>query len=202
MALPNEWTEIGLVDITKAGGSVYQFGVITDTVDIDWGDKAIESTALVNGGRIVKYTPEEDTTITLEMFPVGATANQATPTGLYNWFLGDESGTSGRFIATHLRYKFRVSLLWCDQLVAWGGTVAVASGSTPASSSALRFSFWNCYLTSVKTEFTDDLLKCTVKFVCPPYNKTASGMIATEEKETAALSAMSSYTATSTPSWS
>jgi hypothetical protein len=198
MALPDQWTEKAYIDITKQDGTAYQFGALTDTIDIAWGDKSIEATALVNGGRVVTYTPEEPTEITLEMFPVGAKANQTSPTGLSNWFMGNETGASNRYVTASVRYRFRVAILWTD-----AATVTAASGAVgSANTNSLRMSFWNCYLTSCKFSFTDDILKCTAVFTCVPYNKTASGMMAVEEGVASTLSAMASFTATSVPAWS
>lgn len=194
--LPDQWTEVCKVDITKAGGSAaIPFGSLTDTVDIDWGEKAVEQTALVNGGRIVTYTPETPTVIRLEMVPVG-TAASATPTGLTQWFMGDDADVTQPLwtVNTRTRILFRVVLLWTDD-----AANTVASGVTAASTSSLRFSFWRCYLTSLKIAFTDDLLKATAEFTCIPFSKTASGMIASEEASNTALLALATFTATAVP---
>jgi hypothetical protein len=203
----DQWTELALVEVQKYGDTdAYQFGAITDTVDLDIGDRPIESTALINGGRIVKYTPEEDTTVTLEIFPVGAKANQTTPTGLGNWFYGDVTGTTQGagagtyYINTHSRYKFRVVVLWTSLYPLPVGSNTV-SGAL-ASGDHLRVSFWGSYLTSCKLAYTDDILTGTVNFVCPPYTKAGAGVIAVEEAVTQTLKAMQDYGATySTPAW-
>jgi hypothetical protein len=200
----DQWTELALVEIQRFNdANTYQFGSLTDTVDLDIGDKAIESTPLINGGRVVKYTPEADSTVTLEIFPVGAKANQSTPTGLMNWFYGDESGTthgSGAgyyYLNKNSRYKFRVAVLWTSTF-----PLPASVGAAQASGDHLRISFWGCYLTSCKLAYTDDILTGTVNFVCPPFTKTGSGVIAVEEASTQTLPAMRNYSTTyATPSW-
>jgi hypothetical protein len=201
----DQWTELALIEIQRyTDASAYMFGALTDTLDFDIGDKAIESTALVNGGRVVKYTPEEDTTVTLEIFPVGAKANQATPTGLMNWFYGDVTGTSHGagegtyYINKHTRYKFRVVALWTSIY-----PLPSAASDSLSQGDHLRISFWGCYLTSCKLAYTDDILTGTVNFVCPPYTKSGSGVIAVEEADDQTLPAMVDYDASNpTPAWS
>ena len=63
------WSEVGNVGITKKGGSEVQFATVTETVDIDVGAKDIEVVANLAGGRLVKFSPQDITTITLEAYP-------------------------------------------------------------------------------------------------------------------------------------
>ena len=203
----SQWTELALVEIQKQGGSPITFGGLTDTIDVDIGDRAIETTALINGGKVVKYTPMDDTTITLEMFPVGATAVSATPTGLTEWFFGDEGGTAHAGGGTYwtnklVRYEFRVVLLWTS-IQATGGMSGVLPSDALASGDHLRMSFWGCYFTSNKFSYTDDMMTSPVNFVCPGYDKGGNGQIAIEEADSATLPAMDNFTTSNTlPSWS
>lgn len=200
----DQWTELALIEIQRFNDSnAYQFGSLTDTIDLDIGDKAIESTPLVNGGRVVKYTPEADSTITLEIFPVGVRGNQPTPAGLMNWFYGDEAGTTHgtgkgfKFINKNSRYKFRVAVLWTSTF-----PLPASVSGVQTSGDHFRISFWGCYLTSCKIAYTDDILTGTVSFVCPPFTKAGSGAIGIEEANTQELPAMQNYTtAYATPSW-
>lgn len=200
----DEWTELAMIEIQRYDEATpYLFGGLTDTLDFDIGDKAIESTALLNGGRIIKYTPEDDTTVTLEIFPVGAKADQLTPTGLMNWFYGDVTGTSHGasagtyYINTHSRYRFRVTALWTSIY-----PLPSAVSGALAQGDHLRISFWNSYLTSCKISYTDDILTGAVNFVCPPYTKAGAGVIAVEEANAQTLPVMEDFDATNpTPAW-
>jgi len=187
MALPDSWKETCLVGITRSGGSEHQFAAITDTVDVDWGEKGVEFFATCAGGRIVKYTPETDTKITLELYPAGIKA----PDGLTQLFLGDISDVSQPIsvVNTRVRYKFRITCLWTEDT-----TATEASGATTASA-GVRFSFKDAYCNSCKPGFTDDILKCTAIFTCPAFDKTGTGRITAEESDgTEVLPALGSYT--------
>ena len=66
------WMEKCLISISKIGGSDMQFAGITETVDFDLGEKDIEGLVLVNGGRVTKWLPEGDSSVTLEAYPLEA----------------------------------------------------------------------------------------------------------------------------------
>lgn len=70
------WMETCLIGISKIGREEVQFASITETADFDIGEKDIEGLALVNGGRVTKWTPEGDTTITFEAYPLEAGAGE------------------------------------------------------------------------------------------------------------------------------
>jgi len=181
----DEWTEIAYVAISDEDGNQYQFGSITDTIDIAWGSRDVEAIATVSAGRVVKKIPEAITEITLELFPVGISSDGTTPNGIHGWFMGlDPDATSG--IVQFTRKKFRVAVLWST------ATITDAAGAI-ASGDSLRFSFWNCYLTDATLDFTDDILKSTVTFKCPPYDRAGSGLIKAEEADDGTLATLGAY---------
>lgn len=148
----------------------------------------------------------DDSTITLEMFPVGVTANKGIPTGLTEWFFGDEDGTAhssgGTYWTNKLeRYQFRVILLWTS-LQATGGMSGVLPHDALDAGDHLRMSFWGTYFTSNKFSYTDDILTSPANFVCPGYDKGGNGQIAIEEAANETLPAMDDFTTLDTlPSW-
>ena len=75
MALNDAWMEECLIGISKIGGEEVQFASITETVDFDIGEKDIEGVALVNGGRVTKWTMEGDSSITFEAYPLESGAS-------------------------------------------------------------------------------------------------------------------------------
>ena len=186
MAMPDQWTEIAYVAISDEDGNQYQFGAITDTIDIAWGARDIESIACVSSGRVTKFIPEEITEITLELFPVGISSDDSPPNGVQGWFMGLEpDATSG--IVAFTRQKFRITVLWTTVTGITDAAGAVTSGDS------LRFSFWNAYLTNASVDFTDDILKSTVTFKCPPYDRAASGLIKAEEADETTLATLGAY---------
>lgn len=188
--MPGQWTEIAFVAIADEAGNEYQFGTITDTLDIAWGARDVEPIACLSAGRVVKFIPEDVTEISLELFPVGISSNGTTPNGIHAWFMGlAPTATSG--VVTFARKRFRVTVLWTNQ------TVTLAAGAI-ASGQSLRFSFWSCYLTDASLDFTDDILKASCTFKCPPYDRSGSGLFKAEEADTATLAALPMFGMTGT----
>ncbi len=66
------WSETGFVSITAQAGSAVEFRTIIETVDVDIGDKDFDVIATLAGGRLVKFTPQEPTTLTFEVYPIEA----------------------------------------------------------------------------------------------------------------------------------
>ena len=64
------WMENALIGISIIGSEEVQFNSIVETADFDVGEKDIEGLALVNGGRVTKHTPEGDSSITFEVYPM------------------------------------------------------------------------------------------------------------------------------------
>lgn len=80
------WIETCLLEVAKISGEGVQFAAITETMDFDLGEKDIEGVPLVNGGRVTKWLPEGDRTITFEMYPLEAGAGE----GVYDLMHDDD----------------------------------------------------------------------------------------------------------------
>lgn len=65
-----------MVGISKQGSEEVQFASITETVDMDIGEKGIEGIPITNGGRVMKFNFEGDSTVTLEAYPLEAGAGK------------------------------------------------------------------------------------------------------------------------------
>jgi len=70
------WLEKCLIGISVIAGEEVQFASLAETVDFDIGEKDIEGLALTNGGRVSKFTPEGDSSITFEVYPLEAGAGE------------------------------------------------------------------------------------------------------------------------------
>lgn len=187
----NAWQEQALITIEKIDATLgqYEFSSLTETIDIDQGDKDIEGVPLVNGGRVVKYTPEGDTSVSLDMYVTGVNGLAATPTGIANLFHGFAGETGSN---TTVRDKFRVTILWTSDTTCTNAS----STATAASTSSQRFAIANAYVTSYKTSFTDGIQKVSATFKIAPFNKTGTANILEEQTDDTSLTALSAYTAT------
>lgn len=187
MATTDGWSEYALVSLAAQGGSEIAFQSITSSIDIDMGDKDIESMAMLNGARMVKFLPQGDTTVTMEMYPeeagVGDISAATSGTGIFdlfhvdvaNTYAGEDTIQPYAISAAKARSQFRLCILWTNKTSASSATEEIA---TPFQ--AKRFTAADGYITSAKPSFTDGLLKWTVKFKVPPLDSAASANIKIE----------------------
>ena len=192
MAL-DTWSETAWVDIAAQAGSDVAFQTITETVDIDIGDKDFDVIATLKGGRLVKYTPQEPTTITLEAYPVEAgTDSGTTGEGFFDLMNTTDASQPLSITVDRTRSKYRLVILWTDNT-----SVANASAIVGEAYNALRVVASDGYFTSVKPSFTDGVLKFTVTYKVPPFDKSGTGNVAIQSTDaTASLTALASYTST------
>jgi len=190
MAL-DTWSETAKVAIAAASGADQNFQTITETVDIDIGDKDFDVIATLSGGRLVKFTPQEPTTITLEAYPVEAgTASGATGEGFFDLMNTGDASQPQIIVADRVRNKYRISILWTDST-----SVTYSHQEVGMPYTALRVAAADGFFTSVKPSFTDGVLKFTVTYKVPPFDKDGTANVCIMSTDgTATLTAMASYT--------
>jgi hypothetical protein len=197
MAQPDTWSEIAKVCIAAQAGTEVEFQAITETVDIDIGDKDFDIINTLAGGRLVKFTPQEPTTITLEAYPADAgtagLTTAATGTGFFDLVTTVDTTQPLTYTVDKTRTKYRIAIMWTDASVTAAGQVVAPTNF------ALRVVAADAYFTSVKPSFTDGLLKFTVVAKVPAFNKSGTGLVKVESiggAATATLTALASYTST------
>lgn len=182
------WMEEALVTITEQGGSDIEYAAFTENIDPSPGAKDIEGIPLVNGGRVTRYVPEEDTEISLEMYPLEASS--PGPWGLQH----GADGTEPELVsASRTRNKHRLAILWTED-----ATVTSAADQPGTASAGLRISYAEGYFTNVDYEFTGDkIMKVTATFKVVPFDKDgdANYQIESQEGDGAnQITALSAYT--------
>jgi len=176
IATDDAWMETCLIAISKVGGSDVQFASLTETVDFDVGEKDIEGVALTNGGRVTKFSPEADSTITFEAYPIQAgTSSGSTGTGFFDLMHTADTTVPIRVTNDHIRDKYRILVMWTNDT-----TVTTGQSTTAATYSGLRIGMAEGRFTSVKPSFTDGILKWTVTFKTTPFDKSADSNIMIE----------------------
>ncbi len=195
---PDTWSETALVSISAQAGADVTFQAITETVDIDIGDKDFDVIATMAGGRLVKFTPQAETSITLECYPLDAATTgfttATTGTGFFDLMNTYDAGEPQVITNTRDRNKHRIAIMWTNG----AATNATAQVVTPTAQ-ALRVVAADGYFTSVKPSFTDGLLKFSVSYKVPAFDKSGSGNIKIESVNgtaAATLTALASYTST------
>ncbi len=193
--LDGAWSETCLIGITAVGGtSNMAFQAITETVDIDTGDKDFDVIATLSGGRLVKFNPQEHTTITFEAYPLQAgTKSGSTGTGFFGMKDTEDTSDPLDVDVDNTRTKHRVAILWTDN-----SSSTTAEGEVGTNYAGLRVVAANGYFTSVKPSMTDGVLKFTVAYKVPPFNSSGTANIAVQSTIVtgATLTALSSYTTT------
>jgi hypothetical protein len=191
------WSETALLDIAAQGGGEVEFRTITETVDIDIGDKDFDVIATLKGGRLVKFNPQEPTTITLEAYPLEAGTDSGTEgKGFFDLMHTADASQPVKVPVDRTRTPYRMCVMWTD-----AGTISATGQVIAPTNSALRVIAADGYFTSVKPSFTDGVLKFTVAFKVPPFNKAGTALVQVESiggSATATLTAVASYTSTVT----
>lgn len=193
-AVDDSWMEVCFVGISALDGSDVQFASLTSTIDFDVGDKDIEGIPLVNGGRVTKFNPEGDTTLTFEAYPLEAgTDSGSTGKGFFDLLHSADASVPIRITNDHNRTKYRVLVLWTND-----STVTTAQSATATDSSGLRIGVADGHFTSVKPSFTDGILKFTVMYKCAAFDKSAGSNVMMESAAGSSgsdvLPAVGSYT--------
>lgn len=191
------WAETALVTITKyeaGGGTDVEFAALTETIDIDLGDKDIDQIVSVKGGRLVKKTPQDITTITFEGYPVDI--DSAGGTGISQMFEGGTWDTTEPMVAESSinRDLFRVAIMWTDDTA-----VTSATSATTGTANAYRIVFAHAYMTSMKPSFTDGVLKFTFSFKCPAFNPSGIALIREDSGDATPVLILNSYDSTNYP---
>lgn len=195
VSVPDTWSETAKVAVAAQSGSDVQFSSLTETVDIDIGNKDFDVIATLSGGRLVKFTPQEPTTITLEAYPVQAGTDSGT-TGEGFFDLMNTQDTSQPVVVSQdrIRSKYRIAIMWTTDTAS---TTYAESQIVSPTQACMRVVAADGFFTSVKPSMTDGVLKFTVTYKVPPFDKTGTANVKIESVDgsaTATLTALASYT--------
>ena len=197
--MPDVWSETALIAISAQGGTNVKFACMTETVDIDIGDKDYDVIAGLCGSRLIKFNPQDVTTVTLEAYPLQAGTEGFTTatTGAGFFDLMNSIDTINPIVVSvdRIRNPYRIAIMWTDKTTETDATAAI----TTPTNTAMRFVAAGGYFTSVKPSFTDKVLKFTVNYKVPPFDSAGSANVKLESvagATTATLTALASYTST------
>lgn len=192
---PDSYSETAFVAISTKGGTEHEFMTITETVDIDIGAKEFDVVNTIGGGRLVKFSPQEPTEITLDAYPVqvsqGSGGAGAAGLGFLDLMYTTSDTTQPiRIQNDRTRTKIRCAVLWTSDT-----SVSSATAATTGTNAAFRIVAKNGYMTSYKESFTDGVKKATVKMKFPAFGKDGSANVYFESTDGSAnLSAFGTYT--------
>jgi len=190
--LDGTWSEFCKVGICAQSGTEVEFQSVTETVDIDIGDKDFDAIATIGGARVVKFTPQEPITITLEAYTTqaGTQSGSTIGQGFFD-LLNTTDGTQPIEIdVDRIRTPYRLVVLWTNDQNNTG-----PSGAVLSNKDALRMVAADGRFTSVKKSFTDGVLKCTVTYKVKPFDSSGNANFKMESTDaTEPLSALAAYT--------
>lgn len=189
------WQRECLIEISD-GTTHVTLHALTETIDIDVGERDLDVVNLCNLGQIPKHGGQGITTVTFEGYAKEAgTAGTGDQTGTGFWDIfaeipGKDTSEPQTVTLSTERNRMRVVILWTDETTATTADEALASGSK-----GIRFALADCFCTMIKYSFTDGILKTTLTFKGNAFDKSGAGNIKMESHDAtgAGLTALSTY---------
>jgi hypothetical protein len=168
---PDAFSERCLVSIQPVGGSGIKLSPIITSFSITGGEKLVESTALTDTSRILKFTPQSDVQLSFEAYTIGigtTTGDDVSLTQHFNNPASLDTTQPLKINNSNKRKPYRVAILFTEQ------ESHTDAEATPTSGYAERCTFANAYITSDNIDFTDYSKKQKFNFIISPFDSSAS----------------------------
>ncbi len=171
------WQRHALITVDD-GTTEVQMHALTSSINIEGGERDIDTIPLFNLGQVVKHGPAGMVTVTFEGYALAAgTASTGTATGVWDIYADtpavDNSDPFEVTVSTN-RTRYLVAILWTNDGTATKGVSAVAQGTSLAG---IRFLLADCFCTAHVADFTDGVLKFTLTFKGTSIDKAAAGNV-------------------------
>ncbi len=122
----NAWQRTALISIENSSTVKLQYEALTETIDIDMGERDLDKINLLNLGQIPKHGAVGICTITFEGYPLQAgtadtskgTASGGVATGYFDAFANVQNSDSSSELDIDLSNtltRYRIAILWTDQ---------------------------------------------------------------------------------------
>lgn len=189
--LPDAWQETFLFSMEDLDGDEVQFaGITEDITGMDFGDKDIEGVALANGGRIVKFTPMGDESVTLKVWPVDASTDGEGVVQMFHWQATEDSTDPIRVLNTRTRKAYQIIFLWADN----SDNLTTAGTATTEDHAAYRITIRNAIMTSYKPSFDDKNMSAEITFKWTPFSRDGVANKMEESTVTTAIPVKTAFT--------
>ena len=187
------WQRQCLIEVSD-GTTWVSLHALTETVDIDTGERDLDVINLLNLGQIAKHGNVGLTTVTFEGYCLqagtGTATGAQTGTGFWDLFAQkpamDTADPLTNAVTTDAT-RFRVAILWTRET-----TETVASGEV-TSGYGKRFVLAECFCTACKESFTDGILKTTLTFKGAAFDNSGNAQMKLESSSGATLVALGTY---------
>ena len=187
------WKEVCLIGLIPDGGTEIPLSSWTEDITaMDWGEKDIEGVALVNGGRISKFTPMTDEEITFKVYDTRAD-DGAVDSVIQLFHKQATADTTDPIVVdnTITRQKFGLIILWAEILPA-------TAGALPTTLTAYRIQAINAYMTKCTPSFDDKTKSAEITFKWTPFNKAGSANKREESTQNSATGSLPAAITTAT----
>lgn len=201
MPTPNPqgmWSETCFIQVAVSGGSNMEGGGKIVSANINFGAKDFESIPTSDGGRLIKFIPQEDVEVEFEgHFLEAGTISGTSLLGVHDLIGTTDADAANPTIIrmSRNRVQCRVAFLWTNDTSANSADDAVTGSSTVR---ALRMTFADGFFTEVSNDWAPgDALKFTFKYKTPPFDASGNTNVLIESVTLAAqsLTALGAYTA-------
>lgn len=190
------WQRQALICIDD-GTSTMTMEALSETIEIDMGERDLDKIDLLNLGQIPKHGAIGITTVTFEGYPLQAgTASAGAATGFFDMFASKPVADNSQPLdidMSNTLTRYRIAILWTDD----SSPPTNASTATAASTAGKRFVIADCFCTSCKTSMTDGITKQTITFKGVCFDKSADPNIKMESHNNGAIPTLGSYTPSS-----
>ena len=194
------WQRQALIEVSD-GTSVMLLHALTETINIEGGERGLDKIDLLNLGQIPKHGAGDVYTITFEGYPLAAgVATAGAAGGFWEFFANKPVADASEPLdidLTNTLTRYRVAILWTDDVTATAG-----GGATASSTAGLRFVIADCFAVGAPVDFTDKIVKTTLMFKGVGFDKTGAATDGNNVKMESALNTaiptLGNYTPSST----
>lgn len=183
------WHETFQFSLQAKGGTAYEMNGITEDISgFDFGVKDIEGVALANGGRVAKWTPQADESMTIKAWPTDVLMGTK---GFWQHFhplsTADATGTA-EVPNTRTRLRVQGIIRWSTNPPATAGTAGTANARE------YLIVIKNAYVTNVKPGLEDKNMSAEITLKWPPFDTSGTANMTHYSSDgSAALGAVTTY---------
>ncbi len=168
--LPDVYKEVCRITIINGAGTAITFDSFTEDITaMDWGEKDIEGMSLVSGGRVVKFTPMTDESLTLKVYPTRGD-DAVTDSVAQLFHKQGTPDTTQPILVDNVVGREQVGIV-----ILWATTLPATAVTLPAGSvTAERIQIINAYMTKYTPSFDDKVKTAELTFKWAPFDKSAA----------------------------
>ena len=187
------FSEVALITICRDGGTETTYAAYIESFKESGGAKDFESIPTVAGGRLKKFTPQEDFEVTIEGYGLEVGTDTGTSgLGWYDLLYTQDTSQPMSISVDRTRDNFRLAIMLTDDT-----SQTSAAATTITGKKAIRKTYSNGHFTNVESDFSDKVMKFSITFKCPPFDSAGAANVVYESTDGTVdkvLPALAAYT--------